>query len=79
MVSVAPDSWHYDWDVTLHNTKRQDAELQIGSTQKQKQYWFPNPVVFASSSHYEVLKFMCHHLEDAKINQGQVNSKRGII
>lgn len=41
-MSVAPGSWHCDWYVTLHNTKRQNTELQIGSTQKQ--YWFPNPV-----------------------------------
>lgn len=43
-MSVAPSSWHYDWYVTLHNTKRQNTELQIGSTQKQKRHRIPNPV-----------------------------------
>lgn len=30
-----PGGWHYDWYATLHYTKRQNTELQIGCTQKE--------------------------------------------
>lgn len=50
-------------------------------TKRNSSVSFPNELaqIPARSANESVLKFMHHHLEDAKINQGQVNAKRGVI
>lgn len=64
---------------TTQRGKTQNYKLV--AHKKKQQCQFSKRVGSDSSSlcNESVLKFMHHHLEDAKINQGQVNAKRGVI